>query len=70
MSLEDLRHNIQSILEGVEKHDIVIEKSKNVSDKKQLKKLGAELEDIKDFIFKLGKKLVKLIEHERGTIKA
>lgn len=70
MSLEDLRSNIKSILEGVERHDNIIEESKSTNDKKQLKKLSEEFEDTKEFILKLSKKLEKLIEYERGNIKA
>ncbi len=70
MSLEDLKHNIQSILEGIEKYDSIILHSKELENKKQLKKINKELEKTKDFILKLSKKLDKLIEHERRKIKA
>lgn len=69
MSLEDLKHNIQSILESVNKHDELIEKSKQ-ADIKQLKKINKELGNAKEFISKLSKQLIKSIEHERRKIKA
>ena len=70
MSLEDLKQNIQSILEAIEKYDSIILHSKEVENKKQLKKINKELEKTKHFILKLSKKLNKLIEHERRKIKA
>lgn len=70
MSLEDLKHNIHSILEGVEKYDSIVIHSKDVASKKQLKKINKEMEKTKYFILKLSKKLRKLIEHERRKIKA
>lgn len=70
MSLEDLRNNVRSMLEGVEKHDELIRASKSATDKKQLKKITQELEKTKDFVLKLSKTLIKSIEHERRKIKA
>jgi predicted nucleic acid-binding Zn-ribbon protein len=70
MSLEDLKHNIISILESVEKYDSIAAHSKEITDQKQLRKLNDNLEETKDFILKLRKKLTKLIEHERREIKA
>lgn len=69
MSLEELKHNIHSILEGVEKYDSIVAHSKT-AEKKQLKKINKEMERTKDFILKLSKKLNKLVEHERRKIKA
>lgn len=70
MSLEDLKHNIQSILESVNRHDEFIEQSKKAENEKQLKKINKELVNIKEFISKLSKQLIKSIEHERRKIKA
>lgn len=70
MSLEEIKQNIQSILEAVEKYDSIIMHSKNIENKKQLKKINKEMKKTRDFIFKLSKKLNKLIEHERRKIKA
>lgn len=69
MSLEDLKHNIISILESVEKYDEIIMHGKEITDQKQLKKLNNSLEETKDFILKLSKKLTELIEYERREIK-
>ncbi len=70
MSLEDLKHNIQSILEGVEKYDSIVEHSKGIENKRQLKKMNKEMERTKHFVMKLSKKLFKLVNHERRKVKA
>lgn len=69
MSLEDLKHNIQSILEGVEKHDSIVEHSKGLTNKRQIKKMNKEMEKTKYFVLKLSKKLFKLVNHERRKVK-
>lgn len=70
MSLEDLKHNIQSILEGIEKYDSIVEHSKSIENKRQIKKMNKEMEKTKHFVLKLSKKLFKLVNHERRKIKA